>query len=161
MMDPVPPLPDGLAGDSPVTVLWRPGCPYCAMLLRGLARTGLAFDRIDIWEHPEAAAWVRTVAEGDETVPTVRVEARPHAASDTGPGADAWPDAVALVNPSPRAVLDAVARLAPDALPSEADQPRAHLTARTAARLAARFAARLAARFRGRPDPDRGPAALR
>jgi glutaredoxin len=41
-------------------VLWRPGCPFCALLLRGLERTGLAFDRVDIWEHPEAAAWVRS-----------------------------------------------------------------------------------------------------
>jgi len=161
MMDPAPPLPDGLAGDSPVTVLWRPGCPYCAMLLRGLTRTGLAFDRVDIWEHPEAAAWVRTVAEGNETVPTVRVGARPQTASGTardtgpgsGPGADAWPEAIALVNPSPQAVLDAVARIAPDALPSAVEQQRASLTAR--------LGARLPARFRGRRDPDRGPAAPR
>jgi glutaredoxin len=113
-MDLAPPLPEGLAGDNPVTVLWRPGCPYCAMLLRGLERTGLVFDRVDIWEHPEAAAWVRTVADGNETVPTVRIAA---------PGAESGTDALALVNPSPRAVLDAVARLVPDALRLVAELP--------------------------------------
>jgi len=105
--EPAPPLPAGLGGSSPVTVLWRPGCPFCALLLRGLDRAGLAHDRIDIWAHPEAAAWVRTVAAGDETVPTVRVGGR-------GPGD---PFAVALVNPSTRTVLEAVARVAPHGLP--------------------------------------------
>jgi glutaredoxin-like protein len=104
---PVPPLPDGLAGTSPVTVLWRPGCPFCAMLLRGLDRTGLAYDRVDLWEHPEASAWVRTVTGGDETVPTVRV----------GPTGGGPLGAVALVNPSAADVLDAVGRIAPHGLP--------------------------------------------
>lgn len=111
--EPAPPLPEGLGGTSPVTVMWRPGCPFCAMLLRGLDRTGLVYDRVDIWEHPEAAAWVRTVAEGNETVPTVRVGAVDPDAVDL----DAVDLAVALVNPSASAVLDAVARIAPHGLP--------------------------------------------
>jgi mycoredoxin len=124
MLDHAPPLPAGLAGDSSVTVLWRPGCPYCALLLRGLARTGLVFDRIDIWEHPEAAAWVRTVADGNETVPTVRV------GSTVGTAIGDAAEAVALVNPSPRAVLDAVARYAPSASPVETVTRDASLRAR-------------------------------
>lgn len=107
MIDVVPPLPDGLGGTAAVTVMWRPGCPFCAMLLRGLTRTGLRFDRVDIWEEPAAAAWVRVVAEGNETVPTVRV------AGDDPDGA------VALVNPSVTQVLAAVERIAPDALPGD------------------------------------------
>jgi mycoredoxin len=94
-----------------VTVMWRPGCPFCALLLRGLERTGLAFERVDIWQDPEAAAWVRQVADGNETVPTVRIVA--------APGSDE-PE-LALVNPSPRAVIEAVARLAPHALPGDGD----------------------------------------
>ena len=112
-----PPLPDGLGGQSPVTVMWRPGCPFCALLLRGLDRTGLVHDRVDIWEHPEAAAWLRTVAGGNETVPTVRVGG----SGPDGTGSDA--DAVALVNPSVAAVLDAVGRIAPHGLPPAPDAP--------------------------------------
>jgi len=145
-MDIAPPLPAGLAGTTPVTVLWRPGCPYCAMLLRGLTRTGLVFDRIDIWEHPDAAAWVRTVADGNETVPTVRIAAAATGDRPSGGDVDA---AVALINPSPRAVLDAVARLAPDALP-------APVPTRGTGPIA-----RLTGRFRGRQDRGRGSAGPR
>jgi mycoredoxin len=145
MEEPAPLLPDGLGGDAAVTVLWRPGCPYCAMLLRGLERTGLVFDRIDIWEHPEAAAWVRTVADGNETVPTVRI-------ASSGRD-DAVEEAVALVNPSPRAVLDMLARLAPDAMPTETERHRASVSAR--------ITARFSAWFRDRPGRGRGRAARR
>lgn len=106
--DPVPPLPEGLGGRAAVTVLLRPGCPFCSMLLRQLERTGLVFDRIDIWDEPAAAAWVRMVADGNETVPTVRI------AGDGGA-------AVALVNPSATVVLEQLARIAPERLPSPAD----------------------------------------
>ncbi len=56
-----------------VQFYWRPGCPYCASLLRGLRRRGIAFDSVNIWEDPQAAARVRAVANGNETVPTVFV----------------------------------------------------------------------------------------
>jgi mycoredoxin len=69
-----------------VTVYTRPGCPYSFMLRRGLRRRGVAFDEVDIWQNPDAAAAVRRVADGNETVPTVHVAGR-------------W-----LVNPSARAV---------------------------------------------------------
>jgi mycoredoxin len=103
--EPAIPLPEGLGGDAAVTVMWRPGCPFCALLLRRLERTGLRFDRIDIWEEPDAAAWVRAVADGNETVPTVRIG-----------GSDPLA-AVALVNPTATQVLDVVARVVPEALP--------------------------------------------
>lgn len=137
--EPAPPLPDGLGGQEAVTVLWRPGCPFCALLLRRLDRTGLAFDRIDIWQEPAAAAWVRVVTGGDETVPSVRVA-----------GAD--PDrAVALVNPTATQVLDTVGRLAPHALPgSDGRGPQ-----RGPRRLA------LLPRLRGRRGRGRGRAAPR
>lgn len=88
--------------DAAVTVYWRPGCMFCSSLLRGLERSGLAFDRVDIWEDEDAAAFVRSVADGNETVPTVRV------------------GDLALVNPSTDDVLRAVADRDPEALPETA-----------------------------------------
>ncbi|OBJ42823.1 NrdH-redoxin [Mycolicibacterium mucogenicum] len=78
------------AGRSEVVeVYWRPGCPYCRALLGPLRRSGLALQEINIWEDPAAAARVRSVAGGDETVPTVFVGDR------------------AMVNPTVRQVLTA------------------------------------------------------
>lgn len=73
-----------------VTVYWRRGCPYCASLRRGLRRAGLPTSEVDIWAEPAARGFVRSVANGNETVPTVVV------------------GSVALVNPSVRQVLDLV-----------------------------------------------------
>jgi mycoredoxin len=74
-----------------VVVHWRPGCPFCAALLLGLRLRRVPHRRIDIWQDPEGAAWVRSVAGGHETVPTVRI------------------GDVALVNPSTGAVVAALA----------------------------------------------------
>ena len=66
--------PDGTGGTAPtITVYWRPGCGFCSSLLRQLDRYGLRYDRVNIWEEPEGAAFVRSVARGNETVPTVSV----------------------------------------------------------------------------------------
>ncbi|MEV4280746.1 glutaredoxin domain-containing protein [Actinoplanes xinjiangensis] len=59
-----------------VIVYSRPGCPYCYLLRRGLRRRGVAFTELDIWQHADAAAAVRAVAGGNETVPTVHVAGR-------------------------------------------------------------------------------------
>jgi glutaredoxin-like protein len=62
--------------DIPETVVelyWRPGCPYCAALRGPLRRSGLPVREINIWDDPQAAARVRSVAGGNETVPTVVV----------------------------------------------------------------------------------------
>jgi mycoredoxin len=56
-----------------ITVFWRPGCPFCGSLFRQLEREGLEHQRVNIWEDPEAAATVRSIARGNETVPTVLV----------------------------------------------------------------------------------------
>jgi mycoredoxin len=76
-----------------VTLYWRPGCVYCIALRRRLDRRGVARTEVNIWEHRDAAAVVRSHAEGNETVPTVVVGER------------------AMVNPSARQV---VAALGPD-----------------------------------------------
>lgn len=89
------------------TVFWRPGCPYCSGLLRSLDRLELDYEMRNIWEDEGAAAAVRAAANGNETVPTVVI------------------GDVALVNPSPAAVMAALAEHAPDEVPAgyEAPQP--------------------------------------
>ena len=52
---------------------WRPGCPFCAMLERDLMAADIPLSKRNIWEEPQAAAFVRSVADGNETVPTVHV----------------------------------------------------------------------------------------
>ncbi len=67
------PHPHSLAGPSEIVLYTRPGCPYCLTLRAGLRRSGLAFREINIWDDPDAAEFVRSVADGNETVPTVVV----------------------------------------------------------------------------------------
>lgn len=82
-----------------VTFYWRPGCPFCWRLERGLERLGIPLDKRDIWDDPAAAATVRSIADGNETVPTVVVGEH------------------AMVNPPPAAVLAAVRAAAPHLAP--------------------------------------------
>jgi glutaredoxin-like protein len=98
-------------------VYWRPGCGFCWSLLRGLERADLVFERVDIWEDTDAAAFVRSVANGNETVPTVRI------------------GDVALVNPSVSDVTRAIAEHAPDHLPPDYEPPQPGLAARLVTRL--------------------------
>lgn len=54
-----------------LVVYRQPGCPYCARLRNTLNRHGIVHREVNIWDDPEAAAFVRSVADGNETVPTV------------------------------------------------------------------------------------------
>ncbi len=54
-----------------VDYYWRPGCPFCMMLRRGLDDAGVETVDHNIWEEPDAAEIVRQHANGNETVPTV------------------------------------------------------------------------------------------
>jgi mycoredoxin len=63
----------GCVDDDDVTFYWRPGCGFCTMLRRRLESAGVSLDERDIWSDDEAAAFVRSVARGNETVPTVVV----------------------------------------------------------------------------------------
>ncbi|CAN5544848.1 hypothetical protein BH10ACT10_BH10ACT10_00700 [soil metagenome] len=76
--------------------MWRPGCPFCGSLRRGLSRAGVATIEHNIWSSADAAARVRQATGGDKTVPTVFVGDR------------------ALVNPSVRQVIDAIRAADPD-----------------------------------------------
>lgn len=85
-----------------ITFYWRPGCGFCMGLERRLEKLGVPIEKHNIWEDPEAAAVVRSIANGNETVPTVVVgEAR-------------------MVNPSADAVLAAVQEHAPHLDPGDA-----------------------------------------
>jgi mycoredoxin len=55
---------------------WRPGCGFCSALKARFERAELAYTAVNIWDDPDAAAFVRSVANGNEVVPTVTVGAR-------------------------------------------------------------------------------------
>lgn len=69
--DDVQTLPETALNEA--VVYWRPGCGFCSMLRAGLQRAGIEYRDVNIWDDPEAAAFVRSVARGNETVPTVTV----------------------------------------------------------------------------------------
>lgn len=75
---------------EPVTVYWRPGCMFCMRLRLVLRWHHLQPGMLNIWRDAEAAAFVRSVADGNETVPTVVIDGR------------------AIVNPAPRIVVAAL-----------------------------------------------------
>ncbi|MGC4937959.1 glutaredoxin domain-containing protein [Kribbella sp. DT2] len=52
-------------------VYWRPGCQFCLRLRLKLGRRGGTAYWVNIWSDPAAAATVRSIAQGNETVPTV------------------------------------------------------------------------------------------
>lgn len=68
---------------------WRPGCPYCAMLRLGLRIARVRAEWVNIWEDQTAAARLRAITGGDETVPTVILGGQ------------------AMINPSARQVIAA------------------------------------------------------
>jgi mycoredoxin len=51
----------------------RPGCPFSMKLRAKLRLARIPYTSVNIWEDPEAAAVVRSVNDGDELVPTVRI----------------------------------------------------------------------------------------
>ncbi|AEM83152.1 glutaredoxin domain-containing protein [Streptomyces violaceusniger] len=81
-----------------VVVYWRPLCPFCMHLRTRLRLARLRHTEVNIWRDPEAAAFVRSVADGNETVPTVTVAGRP------------------MVNPSMGELMEAVRTHAPHVL---------------------------------------------
>lgn len=61
--------------DPPVVIYWRPGCMYCAGLRRRLGQARNRATWINIYRDADAAAFVRSVNSGNETVPTVVTDA--------------------------------------------------------------------------------------
>lgn len=91
----------GPTDEVTVEFYWRNGCGFCMALERQLNQLGVPLDKRDIWADERAAAFVRSVANGNETVPTVRI----------GPES--------MVNPSAKQVLTMLAEHAPHLLPAE------------------------------------------
>ncbi|MFC9595319.1 glutaredoxin domain-containing protein [Streptomyces sp. NPDC056944] len=63
--------------DGRPIVYWRPGCQFCMRLRIRLGRHAGRAHWVNIWRDPDAAAAVRAVNDGNETVPTVFVAGRP------------------------------------------------------------------------------------
>ncbi|MFB6856741.1 glutaredoxin domain-containing protein [Streptomyces sp. NPDC056341] len=68
--------------DGRPVVFWRPGCKYCIRLRIRLGRSARQLHWVNIWRDPAAAAAVRAVNDGNETVPTVVVAGQPHTNPD-------------------------------------------------------------------------------
>ena len=78
-----------------VTMYTTPWCGYCHRLKGQMDREGIAYDVVDIEEHPEAAKLVEGVNGGNQTVPTL-----------------VYPDGSAQTNPSVMQVKEKLAALA-------------------------------------------------
>ncbi|MFZ2501262.1 MAG: glutaredoxin domain-containing protein [Nocardioides sp.] len=61
-----------------VVVYWRPGCPFCMILRTAVSADADKAAWVNIWDDPDAAAYVRSVNDGNETVPTVVIDGAPH-----------------------------------------------------------------------------------
>lgn len=80
------------ADERQVVVYWRPGCVFCARLRGRLGRSGRKATWVNIWQDEAGAAYVRSVNDGNETVPTVVIDGEP------------------MTNPDPALVLERLSR---------------------------------------------------
>jgi mycoredoxin len=79
-----------------VTMYSTPWCGYCHRLKGQMDREGIAYEVVDIEQHPEAAEIVEEVNHGNQTVPTL-----------------VYADGTAQTNPSVMQVKEKLASLAP------------------------------------------------
>ena len=84
---------------------WRQGCGFCMALERNLNKAGIPLNKKNIWEDPLHADAVRSLANGNETVPTVVI------------------GGTALVNPRMGQVVAALESEAPHLVPETTDDP--------------------------------------
>jgi mycoredoxin len=77
------------------TMYSTPWCGYCHRLKGQLDREGIAFDIVDIEQHPDAAQIVESANNGNQTVPTL-----------------VYSDGTAQTNPSLAQIKDKLASLA-------------------------------------------------
>ncbi|MHC5902454.1 glutaredoxin domain-containing protein [Streptomyces sp. S6] len=66
------------ADDGRPVIYWRPTCKYCIRLRIRLGGKARELHWVNIWADPAAAARVRAANDGNETVPTVFIDGRPH-----------------------------------------------------------------------------------
>ena len=81
-----------MAATQAIEIYWRPGCPYCERLFRGLCDIEDLLTLHNIWEDDAARNFVRQHNGGNETVPTVVLAG------------------AVLTNPSPQRVLELLRR---------------------------------------------------
>lgn len=115
---------DHAAAAPAIQFFTRPGCPVSFFLARRLRRLDVPVEYHDIWDDPSAAAFVRSVARGYETVPTVVI------------------GEVVLVAPGVRQVLATAEEHAPHLLPPtvrSGTEPSARSGAGRSSRLARFF----------------------
>lgn len=98
--------------DLTLDFYWRPGCPFCMRLEKNLDKAGVTLNKRNIWDNPDDAAHVRSVADGNETVPTITM------------------GDVSMVNPPADTVMELVRERAPHLLSADADSGRAGLFGR-------------------------------
>ena len=65
-----------------VVIYWRPGCQYCMRLKASLGDLRDKALWVNIWQDDDAAAFVRSVNDGNETVPTVVIDGEAHTNPD-------------------------------------------------------------------------------
>lgn len=90
-----------MSSEDHIDFYWRPGCGFCMSLERRMESAGVPFEKFNIWEDPEHAAFVRSVANGNETVPTLKI------------------GEVSLVNPSLGEVIEVMKDQTPHLVPAE------------------------------------------
>jgi len=83
------------APDAGVTMYSTQWCGYCHRLKSQLDREGIAYEVVDIEQHPEAALIVESANNGNQTVPTL-----------------VYADGTAQTNPSLKQVKEKLAALA-------------------------------------------------
>ncbi|MGJ3508784.1 glutaredoxin domain-containing protein [Enemella sp. A6] len=70
-------------------VFWRPGCPYCAALIRALGSELRHVPYwVNVWDEPEASERLRGYNDGNETVPTLVTSEGHVVATDTAAAAE-------------------------------------------------------------------------
>ena len=74
--------------DGGVVIYWRPGCPYCEALDSKLGELGDHATWVNIWEDPQAEAHVKSLNDGNATVPTVDTGDTHFVVADGSPGAE-------------------------------------------------------------------------
>ncbi|MFQ6171435.1 glutaredoxin domain-containing protein [Oryzobacter sp. R7] len=75
-----------------VAIYWRPGCPFSGRLRVAVRKHNDDIAWVNIWEDDDGRAFVASVNDGNETVPTVVIDGVPH------------------TNPAPTLVLEALTR---------------------------------------------------
>ena len=60
-----------MSTNATVTVYTKPACVQCNATYKALDKQGVAYDVVDIEQHPEAAEIVMAANGGNQTVPTL------------------------------------------------------------------------------------------